>query len=78
MNQFRRDVYGPAEAWDVLIEGTTIGTSAQFVHFAIGFEDREHLLVPDEADRLAELLREAAAKCRDRAATAKAHFGDAP
>ncbi len=59
-----RDVYGPAGAWNgFLPEGTTVGTTFQFVGFSIGY-NREHLLLPDEADKLADLLHEAAAKCR--------------
>jgi len=58
-----RDVYGPAEWCSGLPEGTTVGTTYQFVGFSIGY-NQEHLLLPDEADKNAELLREAAAKCR--------------
>lgn len=61
--QHLRDVYGPAGAWDPLPEGTTVGTTDQFVGFSIGYGS-EHLLRPDEADKIAELLREAAAKSR--------------
>lgn len=63
VEQCMRDVYGPAEPYGGLPEGTTVGTTFQFVGFSIGF-NREHLLLPDEADRLADLLREAAVKCR--------------
>lgn len=61
--QHLRDVYGPAEWCSGMPEGTTVGTTYQFVGFSIGY-NKEHLLQPDEADRLADLLREAAAKCR--------------
>jgi hypothetical protein len=44
-------------------EGTTVGVTFQFVGFSIGYSS-QHLLRPDEADKLADLLREAAAKCR--------------
>jgi hypothetical protein len=63
VKQHLRDVYGPAHPYDVLPEGTTIGTVFQFVGFSIGW-NKEHLLQPDEADKLADLLRQAAAKCR--------------
>lgn len=63
IEQHMRDVYGPAMPYDGLPEGTTVGTMFQFVGFSIGY-NREHLLVPDEANRLADLLREAATKCR--------------
>ncbi len=61
--QHMRDVYGPAGPYDHLPEGTTVGTTFQFVGFSIGW-NQEHLLQPDEADKLADLLREAATKCR--------------
>lgn len=61
--QLMRDVYGPAMPYDDLPEGTTVGTTFHFVGFSIGF-NREHLLLPDEADKLVDLLREAATKCR--------------
>lgn len=63
VKQHLRDVYGPAGPYDVLPEGTTVGTTFQFVGFSIGYSS-EHLLQPDEADKIADLLREAAAKCR--------------
>lgn len=31
----KMDVYGPAGHWSELPEGTTVGTSEQFVHFRI-------------------------------------------
>ncbi len=62
---YLRDVYGPADYWDHVPEGTTVGTSEQFVGFSVGFS-KQHLLVPDEADALAKLLQEAAKKCRQR------------
>jgi hypothetical protein len=65
MTEYLRDVYGPAHCYDPLPEGTTVGTDEQFVGFSIGFS-KEHLLLPDEADRLAALLQEAAKKCRQR------------
>ena len=66
-DEYLRDVYGPASCWDPLPEGTTVGTSlhAAFVGFSVGFS-KEHLLLPDEADRLAALLQDAAKKCRQR------------
>jgi hypothetical protein len=63
IQQHLRDVYGPAEPYDVLPEGTTVGTTFQFVGFAIGYGS-EHLLQPDEADKIADLLHAAATKCR--------------
>ena len=65
MRQHLRDVFGPALYGDVLPEGTTVGTSEQFVGFSIGYNG-EHLLLPEEATKLAELLVEGAAKCRQR------------
>lgn len=63
VDHYLRDVYGPAGPYDVLHEGTTVGATYQFVGFSVGYS-RQHLLQPDEADKLADLLREAAAKCR--------------
>lgn len=63
VQQHLNDVYGPAQPYDGLPEGTTVGTTFQFVGFSIGYS-REHLLQPDEADKIADLFREAAAKCR--------------
>lgn len=63
VKQLLRDVYGPAHPYDVLPEGTTVGATFQFVGFSIGYGG-EHLLQPDEADKLADLLHEAATKCR--------------
>jgi len=60
--QHLRDVYGPTMPYDGLPEGTTVGTTFQFAGLSIGY-NREHLLLPDE-DKLADLLREAATKCR--------------
>lgn len=62
-HQYMRDVYGPAGPYDHLPEGTTVGTTFQFVGFSIGW-NKEHLLQPNKADKLADLLRDAAAKCR--------------
>lgn len=61
--QYLRNVYGPAEAWATLPEGTTVGATSQFVGFSVGYGS-EHLLRPDEADKIADLLREAAARSR--------------
>lgn len=63
MSEYMRDVYGPAPCYDVLPEGTTVGTGGQFVGFSVGWS-KEHLMVPDEADALALLLQVAANKCR--------------
>jgi hypothetical protein len=46
-----------------MLEGTTVGTTYQFVCFSIGYGS-QHLLQPNEADKLADLLRAAAEKCR--------------
>jgi hypothetical protein len=58
-----RNVYGPADIYEDAPEGTTVGATYQFVGFSIGF-NRQHLPLPDEADKIAALLCEAAAKCR--------------
>jgi hypothetical protein len=57
------DVYGPAGPWSGMHEGTTVGTTFQFVGFSIGW-NHEHLIAPAAADKIADLLREAATKCR--------------
>lgn len=62
-DEYLHDVYGPASCWDPLPEGTTVGTCAQFVGFAVAF-GKQQLLTADEADALAALLQEAAKKSR--------------
>lgn len=62
----RMDVYGPADYWDSLPDGTTVGTTnSGWVAFALGYS-QERFLFPEEAERLAALLIEAAKKVRDR------------
>lgn len=69
-NLFKMDVFGPADAWDVLPEGSTVGTGSNFVMFSVGFSP-EHHLTADEADVLSALLTEAAKKLREQRLTSK-------
>ena len=62
-DDFLRDVYACAGHIDVP-EGTCVGTSEQFVGLAIGWADTQHLMLADEADKIAALLQTAAAKVR--------------
>jgi hypothetical protein len=61
--EYLLDVFGPAHPYDRLPEGTTVGTSSQFVGFSIGYGS-EHLMLPDEVDALVKLLTTAAEKVR--------------
>jgi len=62
-DDFMRDVYDCAGHVDVP-EGTCVGTDDRFVGLAIGWADTQRLLFPDEADKIALLLQQAAAKVR--------------
>ena len=64
--QYLRDVFGPANEWGPVPEGTCVGTSDR-LPFAVGLSlgwREEFLMQPDDADALADLLKTAAAKAR--------------
>ena len=79
VRQYLRDVFGPANEWDQVPEGTCVGTS-DHLPFSVGLSlawREEFLMQPDDADALADLLKTAAAKARAKRDAAEAAIKDA-